>query len=104
MRLHKLYHRLTLLPFSPLSSLPSNPSLLPPPRLTFRRRIASNFGPMTTTSRLRHLAPIAALTAEDGAAGASTATAATSTDYEGQLHMHSYREIDMPIAFSSDSI
>ncbi|XP_027353350.1 probable glutamyl endopeptidase, chloroplastic isoform X2 [Abrus precatorius] len=91
MRLHKLYHRLTLLPFSPLS-LPSTPSLLPlapPLRLTLRHGTAANFTFMAT-SRLRNLAPIAAASSEDGAGSASngsvssSATAATSFDYEDE--------------------
>lgn len=85
MRLHKLYHRFTLLPFSPLS-LPSNPSLLPlapPLRLTLRLRTAVNFASMAS-SRLRNLAPLAAAPTEDAtAAFSSSANAATSFDYEG---------------------
>lgn len=85
MRLHKLYHRFTLLPFSPLS-LPSNPSLLPlapPLRLTLRLRTAVNFASMAS-SRLRNLAPLAAAPTEDAAAAfSSSANAATSFDYEG---------------------
>ncbi|XP_061350120.1 probable glutamyl endopeptidase, chloroplastic isoform X3 [Gastrolobium bilobum] len=91
MRLQKIYHRLTLVPFSPLS-LPSNCSLLPLAsslRLTPHNRIAPNFSSMAT-SRLRNLAPLGAIPAEDGAGGASngstssSATAATSLDYEDE--------------------
>lgn len=92
MRIHKLYHRhrSTLLSFSSPSSFPSNPSLLPlaPPRfLTLRRRTAANFASMST-SRFRHLAPLTAVSTEDGAGGAvngsvsSSATADTFYDYE----------------------
>ncbi|KAK7337522.1 hypothetical protein VNO77_18101 [Canavalia gladiata] len=91
MRLHKLCHRFTLLPFSPLS-LPPNPSLLPlapPLRFTLRHGTAANFTSMAT-SRFRNLAPLAAALAEDGAGGASngsvssSATSATSFDYEDE--------------------
>lgn len=92
MRLHKLYHRFTLLPFSPLS-IPSNPSLLPlalPPRLTLRLRTAANFSSMAS-SRLRNLAPLAA---EDSAASfSSSASAATSVDYEGQFSNHFFATV-----------
>ncbi|XP_045796884.1 probable glutamyl endopeptidase, chloroplastic isoform X3 [Trifolium pratense] len=84
MRMHTLYHRLTLLSFSsPLSLLP----LAPPLHLTLRRRTTANFSSMST-SRLRHIAPLAAISTEDGAVGASngsvssSSTADASNDYE----------------------
>ncbi|KEH24430.1 glutamyl endopeptidase, putative [Medicago truncatula] len=91
MRIHKLYHRhrFTLSFSSPLS-FPSSPSLLPlaPPRfLTLRRRTAANFASMST-SRFRHIVPLAAVSTEDGAGGAvngsvsSSSTADTYYDYE----------------------
>ncbi|XP_027924709.1 probable glutamyl endopeptidase, chloroplastic isoform X1 [Vigna unguiculata] len=86
MRLHKLYHRFTLLPFSP-SSFPSNPSLIPlapPLRLTLRLRTAVNFASMASL-RLRNLAPLAAAPTEDAtAAFSSSANAVTSVDYEDE--------------------
>jgi len=92
MRIHKLYHRHRFTPsFSSPLSFPSNPYLLPlaPPRfLTLRRRTAANFASMST-SRFRHLAPLAAVSAEDGTGGAvngsvsSSSTADTSYGYEG---------------------
>ncbi|AES82188.1 probable glutamyl endopeptidase, chloroplastic isoform X2 [Medicago truncatula] len=94
MRIHKLYHRhrFTLSFSSPLS-FPSSPSLLPlaPPRfLTLRRRTAANFASMST-SRFRHIVPLAAVSTEDGAGGAvngsvsSSSTADTYYDYEDDL-------------------
>ncbi|MCH87257.1 putative glutamyl endopeptidase chloroplastic-like, partial [Trifolium medium] len=84
MGMHTLYHRLTLLSFSsPLSLLP----LAPPLHLTLRRRTTANFASMST-SRLRHIAPLAAVSTEDGAGGASngfvssSSTAGASNDYE----------------------
>lgn len=83
MRLHKLYHRFTLVPLS----LPSNPSLLPlapPLRLTLRHRTSVNFASMAS-SRLRNLAPLAAAPTEDAAAASisSSPNAAASVDYDG---------------------
>ncbi|KAK2418823.1 putative glutamyl endopeptidase, chloroplastic [Trifolium repens] len=88
MRMHTLYHRLTLFSFSsPLSLLP----LAPPLHLTLRRRTAANFSSMST-SRLRHIAPLAAVSTEDGAGVASNgsvvsspSTADASNDYEDDL-------------------
>ncbi|CAJ2631923.1 unnamed protein product [Trifolium pratense] len=84
MRMHTLYHRLTLFSFSsPLSLLP----LAPPLHLTLRRRTTANFSSMST-SRLRHIAPLAAISTEDGTGGASngsvssSSTADASNDYE----------------------
>ncbi|RZC21865.1 putative glutamyl endopeptidase, chloroplastic isoform A [Glycine soja] len=84
MRLHKLYHRFTLVPLS----LPSNPSLLPlapPLRLTLRHRTSVNFASMAS-SRLRNLAPLAAAPTEDAAAASisSSPNAAASVDYDDE--------------------
>jgi hypothetical protein len=86
MRMHTLYHRLTHFSFSsPLSLLPHAPPL----HLTLRRRTAANFSSMST-SRLRHIAPLAAVSTEDGAGGASNGSVVSSpstadayNDYEG---------------------
>ncbi|RDX73869.1 putative glutamyl endopeptidase, chloroplastic, partial [Mucuna pruriens] len=86
MRLHKLYHSLTLLPFSPLS-LSSNPSLLPlapPLRLKLRHGTAANFASMAS-ARLRNFTPLVAAPAEDAAGSvSSSANAATFVDYEDE--------------------
>ncbi|KAL2345477.1 hypothetical protein Fmac_006762 [Flemingia macrophylla] len=77
MRLHKLYHRLTLLPFSPLS-VPCNRSLLPLALPLLRR---PHFASMSS-SRFRNLAPLAA---EDCAGSvSSSATAVTSFNYDDE--------------------
>ncbi|TKY61708.1 glutamyl endopeptidase [Spatholobus suberectus] len=90
MRLHKLYHRLTILPFSPLSLPSSNPSLLPLApllRLPLRHGTAANFASMAT-SRLRNLAPLTAAPAEDAAGSVSScANAATSVDHEDESNI-----------------
>ncbi|KAK7396967.1 hypothetical protein VNO78_18131 [Psophocarpus tetragonolobus] len=86
MRLHKLYHRFTFLPFSPLPLL-SNPSLLPlapPLRFTRRHGTAANFASMAS-SRFRNLAPISVAPAEDAAGSVSSSVnAAASLDYEDE--------------------
>lgn len=94
MRMHKLYHRLTLLSLSSPLSLPSNPSLLPllpPLPRTLRYRTAANFTPMST-SRLSHITPLAAVSTEDSAGGASNGSVSPPSaadifyDYEGLLN------------------
>ncbi|CAK8544408.1 unnamed protein product [Lathyrus sativus] len=90
MRMHKLYHRLTLLSLSSPLSHPSNPSLLPllpPLPLTLRYTTAANFASMST-SRFSHISPLAAVSAEDSTGGASngsvspSAAANTYNEYE----------------------
>ncbi|KAI4301504.1 hypothetical protein L6164_034778 [Bauhinia variegata] len=90
MRLHKVYHRLSLLPFSP------NPSLLlltPPLCLRCLRRRTVKFTNISSmaTSRFRNIVPLSAMLAEDGGDGGSngsvspsTATS-TSINYDGRL-------------------
>ncbi|KAL4305352.1 hypothetical protein AHAS_Ahas16G0069700 [Arachis hypogaea] len=89
LRLHKVYHRLSLLHFSPLSLPSSLPSSLSPPLPRLSLRHTHRFSlPSMATSRLRNLAPITALPAEDSAAAASNGTVSSSAaittfaDYE----------------------
>ncbi|KAF7804921.1 putative glutamyl endopeptidase, chloroplastic isoform X1 [Senna tora] len=89
MRLHKVYQRLSLLHFLPIS-LPSNPSLLPlsPPY----RRITTNFTSITSmgASRFGTIAPLSAMLTEDGGGGNSNASVSsftTTVDYEEDSNM-----------------
>ncbi|XP_058738358.1 probable glutamyl endopeptidase, chloroplastic [Vicia villosa] len=81
--MHKLYYRLTLLSSSSPLSLPSNPSL----PLTLRYTTAANFASVST-SRFSHIAPLAAVSTEDSAGGASNGSVSPSSatdtfaDYE----------------------
>ncbi|KAI4301503.1 hypothetical protein L6164_034778 [Bauhinia variegata] len=78
MRLHKVYHRLSLLPFSP------NPSLLlltPPLCLRCLRRRTVKFTNISSmaTSRFRNIVPLSAMLAEDGGDGGSNGSVSPST-------------------------
>ncbi|KAK4273274.1 hypothetical protein QN277_021710 [Acacia crassicarpa] len=100
MRLHKVYHRLSVLHFSPIS-FPSNPCILHlispySLRLRFPRRITANFTSITSMgcSRFRNVVPLGAAVTEDGGGGNSNVSVSSSTatfDYEESTVGVAYR-------------
>ncbi|KAJ7973057.1 putative Dipeptidyl-peptidase [Quillaja saponaria] len=83
MGLQRVYHRLSLLYFSPIP-LPSTPSLLsltPPLRLKLRPRNPLSFIKTSSmsSSRLQNLVPLSAMPAEDGGGGGSNGSISSST-------------------------
>ena len=111
MRLHKVYHRISLLSVSATSPLtpitPSFLSLSPPSILRLRpnNAVRSVKTIAMTASRFRYLVPINAVAGEDGGGGpngsvSSSATATPPTDNEGNFKIQKYSYLCFQKVFS----